>query len=63
MSIVQTILLAATVIVLGGAISYFLMQPKTKTQSKVDSVEGVAALSLMNNAAAMGMSVAIQECD
>ena len=63
MSITQTILLAATVTVFGGAISYFLIQPKTKTQSEVDCVKGVAALPLMNNAAAMGMSVAIQACD
>ena len=63
MSIAQTILLAASVTVPGGAISYFLMQPKTKTQSEVDCVKGMAALPLKNNAAAMGMSVAIQQCD
>ena len=63
MSITQIILLAATVSVLGVAIFYFLTQPKTKTQSKVDCVKGVAALSLINDAAAIGISVAIEECD
>ena len=63
MSITQIILLAASVTMLGGAISYFLMRPKTKTQSEVDCVKGVAALPLINNAAAMGMTVATQECD
>ena len=63
MSITQIILLAATVSVLGRAVSSFLTQPKTKTQSEVDCVKGVAALPLMNNAAAMGISVAIEECD
>ena len=63
MSITQIILFAATVTVLVGAISYFLTQPKTKTQSEVDCVKGVAALPLLNNAAAMGISVAIEECD
>ena len=62
MSITQIILLAATVSVLGGAIFYFLTQPKTKTQSEVDCVKGVVALPFMNNAAAMGMSVAVEEC-
>ena len=63
MSIPQIILLAATVTVLVGAISYFLTQPKTKTLSEVDCVKGVAALSLINDAAAIGISVAIEECD
>ena len=63
MSITQIILLAASVSVLGGAIFYFLTQPKTKTQSEVDCVKGVAALPLINNAASKGMSVATQECD
>ena len=63
MSITQIVLLAATITMLSGAISYFLMQPKTKTQSEVDCVKGVAALPLINNAAAMVMSVAMQECD
>ena len=62
MSITKILLSAATVTMLGGAISYFLMRPKTKTQSEVDCVKGVAALPLMNNAAAMGMSVAVEEC-
>ena len=63
MSITQIILLAATVTMLGSAISYFLMLPKTKTQSEVDCVKGVAALPLINNAASMGMSVATRDCD
>ena len=58
----QIISLVVVIAVFAGCMVYFIAQPKTQNTREADCVAGVAALPLMNNATAMGMTAVIAEC-
>ena len=55
--------LFVVIAVFAGGMFYFISQPKSKNMSEKDCLAGVAAVPLMNNATAMGMTAVIAECD
>ena len=59
----QIISLVVAIAVFLGSMFYFMAQPKPQNTREADCVAGVAALPLMNNATAMGMTAVIAECE
>ena len=51
------------IVIIGGGMFYFMMQPKTTVQREAECVAAATALPLVNTTTGMGMTAAIAECD
>ena len=64
MSISQIALLVVfTVVICGGVVVYFMMQPKTMVKREAECVAAATALPLVNTTTGMGMTAAVAECE
>ena len=64
MSISQIALLVVfTVVICGGVVVYFMMQPKTMVKREAECVAAATALPLVNTKTGMGMTAVIAECE
>ena len=59
----QIVSLVVVIAFFAGGMVYFMAQPEPQNTREADCVAGVAALPLMNNATAMGMTAVIAECE
>ena len=59
----QIISLVLIIAVFAGGMVYFKAQPEIQNTREAGCVAGVAALPLMNNATAMGMTAVIAKCE
>ena len=51
------------IVIIGGGMFYFMMQPKTMVQGEAECASAATALPLVNTTTGMGMTAAIAECD
>ena len=64
MSISQIVLLVVfTVVICGGVVVYFMMQPKTMVKREAECVAAATALPLVNTTTGMGMTAVVAECE
>ena len=63
MSTSQIALLVMFIVIIGGGMFYFMMQPKTMVQGEAECASAATALPLVNTTTGMGMTAAIAECD
>ena len=64
MSISQIALLVVfTVVICGGVVVYFMMQPKTMVKREAEGVAAATALPLVNTTTGMGMTAVGAECE
>ena len=64
MSISQIALLVVfTVVIGGGMVVYFMMQPKTMVKREAECVAAATTLPLVNTTTGMGMTAVVAECE
>ena len=57
------LLVVFTLVIGGGMVVYFMMQPKTMVKREAECVAAATALPLVTTSIGMGMTAAIAECD
>ena len=63
MSTSQIALLVVFIVIIGGGMFYFIIQPRTMVQREAKCVAAAATLPLVNTITGMGMTAAIADCD
>ena len=57
------LLFVFTVVIGGGMVVYFMMQPKTMVKREAECVAAATVLPLVNTTTGIGMTAAISECE
>ena len=57
------LLVVFNVVIGGGMVVYFMMQPKTMVKREAECVAAATALPLVNTTTGMGMTAIVAECE